>query len=62
MNGFATIHDLWCTDPRHTTVDLRDTVAGNIIEHPRMPLAVNDCNSDPNKPAGWPKSQAISSC
>jgi hypothetical protein len=86
INGFTTVRDLWCADPRYTTVDLRDAVAAGIIEGPRMlvaphivsacgghgdllavkgpvkaacgrssPMAVNDCDGDPDKTAGWPR-------
>jgi hypothetical protein len=63
MNGFTTVRDLWCANPRYTTVDLRDAVAAGIIEGPRMLVAVNYCDGDPDKPAGgprdwrWPKPQ-----
>jgi imidazolonepropionase-like amidohydrolase len=39
MNGLTTVRDLWCADPRYTTVDLRDAVAAGIIEGPRMLVA-----------------------
>jgi imidazolonepropionase-like amidohydrolase len=39
MNGFTTIRDLACGDADYPTIDLRDAVAADIVDGPRMLVA-----------------------